>query len=253
MNSLGEQIKTKAFSIYSSLLPFRVKESIYQNTKLKVYKNGRKYEDGDKIIKSFDKYRCIFVHIPKTGGISIKRSLFNCYSPLPHFGVRDYQLIFGKEIFNEYFKFAFVRNPWSRVLSAYIYLKGIGCTKRDRQWSEINLRKYDNFNDFVLGWLSKKNIYSQIHFVPQSEFITDHQGNIQVDHIAHLENMTTEFEYLRTKINPKATLQHLNKSNKNKNHSKISYQEFYNLETKEKVADLYHTDINNFNYEFAQK
>ncbi len=239
-------MKDLALSVYNSRLPFKVRNSIYKNTKLKIYKYSRMFNNGDEILQCFDKYKCIFVHIPKTGGISIKQSLFNCYSPLPHFGVSDYRLIFGKAAFEEYFKFAFVRNPWCRVLSAYLFLKKGGCTTRDKQWSKIHLAKYNTFNDFALVWLNKINIYTQIHFIPQSHFIYDNEGKTQINHVAYFENIEKEFEYLRKIVNPNAQLQHLNKTSS----KKIRYQDYYTPQTRKIVADLYQKDISLLKYKF---
>lgn len=73
-------------------------------------------------LKPFDLYRCIFVHIPKAAGISMSRALFGNFAG-NHKSVETYQRIFSKKEFNSYFKFTFVRNPWDRLFSAYIYLK----------------------------------------------------------------------------------------------------------------------------------
>lgn len=43
------------------------------------------------------------------------------------------QLIFSQREFEDYFKFTFVRNPWDRLLSAFLFLKKGGANKVDRQ------------------------------------------------------------------------------------------------------------------------
>jgi len=54
----------------------------------------------------FDRYQCIFVHIPKTAGVSICRSLFENLAG-GHTTIAKYQIIFSKKEFDRYFKFTF--------------------------------------------------------------------------------------------------------------------------------------------------
>jgi hypothetical protein len=231
--------------IYNQIIPFKIRNSIYQQTKLKHYCNERKSLNGDQILKSFDKYKCIFIHIPKTGGISIKKSAFG-YSSLPHLTAADYRIIFNDKTYENYFTFAFVRNPWDRVFSAYRFLKKGGCTRRDRYWSEANLALYKDFESFVCQWLNYKNIYTHVHFIPQCEFICNAKGEIDVNFLGRFENLAEEFDKIMTKLDIKVELKHLNKT------SKISknYRDYYTEKTSAVVAKIYQRDIELFDYKF---
>ncbi len=55
---------------------------------------------------------CVFIHIPKTGGASIRHGLFHSDYEKPVFG----QIPPDWDV---YFKFAFVRNPYDRLVSAW--------------------------------------------------------------------------------------------------------------------------------------
>ncbi len=91
------------------------------------------------------------MHIPKTAGISVAESLFG-YLPY-HYTLSDYKLIYGRRTFRQYFKFAFVRNPFDRLFSAYRFLMKGGWNEGDRRWAEENIARYDSFAEFVERWL----------------------------------------------------------------------------------------------------
>lgn len=66
-------------------------------------------------------YKCIFVHIIKTGGTTIEGWLQNCdqwnlQSNMKHITARKAKLEYA-EYWDDYFKFSFIRNPYDRILS----------------------------------------------------------------------------------------------------------------------------------------
>lgn len=71
-------------------------------------------------LRPCDEMGCIFVHIPKAAGTSVAHGLFG--RGVGHKSIYEYRKIFGAD-FQEYFKFAVVRNPFSRVVSAYESLR----------------------------------------------------------------------------------------------------------------------------------
>ena len=93
-----------------------------------------------------DKYKCIFIHVPKVAGTSIERSIFETNKWLiGHVKASDYIRI-DKNKFESYFSFGFVRNPYDRVVSAYHYLKNGGGNENDENglviiYPNINILK----------------------------------------------------------------------------------------------------------------
>lgn len=192
----------------------------------------------------FDTLKCIYVHIPKTAGVSINKALFNNLGGI-HRKIKDYSLIFNKREFYSYYKFCFVRNPYERIASAYFFLKKGGMHKNDHKWFEENISQYSSFNDFVKEWINEKNIYKQIHFIPQFEFITIN-GKIMVDDFYKFEEMDKGFEEITKKLKLKnRTLPVLNKSSRNK----INYLEYYNEISIEKINKVYNKDFRLFEYQ----
>lgn len=197
---------------------------------------------GDFSLAPFDQNKCIFVHITKSAGTSIALTLFGA---LPyHYQAWQYRVFYGRKTYSNYFKFAFVRNPWDRLYSAFSYLKGGGWNDDDRQWSERHLAGIDDFNDFVLHWLSEDKLETHIHFWPQSDFICDRKGKPIIDYLAYFETIAEDFQVIASRIGCAQELTHTNASRR------LGYQEVYSPESIEKVAQLYKADIENFGYQF---
>ena len=126
-------------------------------------------------------HRCIFTHVPKTAGKSV-RYLFGLpefehdYKPDGRrieygFGNRRLFEFVNEKYFSEYFKFAFVRNPFDRIVSAYFYLENGGCNEVDKRFREEHLAPYKgDFGAFVED-LSR--LLTASHFQPQVVWVCD--------------------------------------------------------------------------------
>jgi len=192
-----------------------------------------------------DEHRCIFIHIPKAAGTSVTRTLFDCGSR--HVRYTEYEKA-NPHKFCDYFKFSFVRNPWSRLYSAYSFLKHGGMNKMDRQWAEAILCRYPDFDNFVKGWVNPENIRSWVHFFPQHYFICDDQLNLKMDYIGRFEQIDADMAVVQKKLS--MPVQPMSKANvTDKMDSDLS---IYTEETREIVRRVYAQDIELFHYEFGQ-
>ena len=199
------------------------------------------------------KHKCIFIHIPKTAGTSIESlGIFDDFQNLSNEKVGGHKTAievrneYSAE-FNDYFKFCFVRNPWSRLLSAYIYLKNGGGNVKDKEIAENLLSKYSNFDEFCIGLKNDNLITEIIHLKPQYEFIYDSEGNALVDYIGKLESIDNDFTIICNKISYTSALRHERKT-KHKH-----YSTYYTEKSKEIVASVYKKDIELFNYNFQRQ
>ena len=68
--------------------------------------------------RPWDEHRCIFIHIPRTGGGSVAEALFGGGGET-HAPLSAMQRHFEQEEFQAYFKFTFVRNPWDRLVCVF--------------------------------------------------------------------------------------------------------------------------------------
>jgi len=184
----------------------------------------------------------MFIHIPKTGGISARDALWGP-KIAPHISASAMRET-DPGAFRSNFKFAFVRNHWARFISAYEFLKKGGLNEKwDGQAAE-RVRQYKNItallksNDKVLNW---------VHFRPQWHWVCDHDGNLLVDFIGKTEEMEEglNFVALKTGVKPK-DLKKLN-ANPHKHYSK-----YFNKTSLGLFNERYSKDIEMFDYEYEE-
>jgi chondroitin 4-sulfotransferase 11 len=198
------------------------------------------------------KHKCIFVHIPKTGGSSIENVFLGKSVPPKyqysykkrkyHFKINEQHAFphemrrcYGITSWSEYFKFIIVRNPWERFVSYRFHMLNHNLLHKDI-----------SFNSFVNMFFDKnKNpIKKEKHramIEPCMSWITD-----DIDYIMRLESIDLEFNIVCDKIGiPRQKPPHIGKTNHK------HYTEYYNEETKQIIAEKYAKDIEHFGYGFG--
>jgi hypothetical protein len=183
---------------------------------------------------------CIFIHVPKCAGTSIKNSLFR-HKTHGHMPLWWYEQNFP-DFFNSAFKFAFVRDPLERAYSAYSYLRSNQKVARDQAAREMILR-FNDFDSFVRNWLCEENVTKQIHFAPQWQFLCDSLGQVRMDFIGRQESITTDFSYICTRLGIESSLQQHNVSPKQQE----SGPSFHHT-TVDKVHRIYERDYELLGY-----
>jgi hypothetical protein len=130
--------------------------------------------------------KTIFIHIPKTGGTSISLNLRKTKEfiklPHKHSGIKDV------ENYEDINTFAFVRNPYDRLVSAFFW------TIRYREEFALNKEKFSfleecdfNFEKFVLEILPRAETKRRVVFKPMHKYICDNKLNILVKHVGKFE------------------------------------------------------------------
>ncbi|MCC5915637.1 MAG: sulfotransferase family 2 domain-containing protein [Balneolaceae bacterium] len=200
--------------------------------------------DGDYTLEGFDRLQCIYVHIPKTAGIAINEALYGNYG-WAHRPVRHYKRIFGPLTYKKYFTFTFVRNPYTRLLSAFRFLKNGGFGEPDRRWAEKNIMQYDTVNDFVMEWLNEESMWSYPHFKPQYSFVCDISEKPEVDFIGKFENIDQDFDKVCSILGIENRLKVRNKGETDNS----NWREDFTNQSIEKVTELYRYDFKVFSYQ----
>ncbi len=185
----------------------------------------------------------IFVHIPKNAGIAVWNSLYDTNIEKGHKNLYHFKL-FNTELFNKFFKFTFVRNPYDRFVSAYKFLKKGGRSKADYNVYCRFIKKHRTFENFVHYIYENPDIIKKmLHFIPQVDFISDQTGKLlKIDYIGKIESIEHDYEYVADKLKANRNLKKIN-TTKHK-----PYQEYYNQNTYNLVLELYKNDFREFDY-----
>lgn len=142
-----------------------------------------------------------------------------------------------------YFKFIIVRNPWSRLLSAWQ-------DKAQMQWNakyefpQFRIQYFRQFHDKDFSFFVKNcKINRDPHLRPISDLV-DISG---IDFIGKLENLQEDLGIICDKIG----IPHEQLPRKNRTNHK-HYTEYYDNETRAIVAEKYAKDIEYFGYKFGK-
>ncbi|MGH7970661.1 MAG: sulfotransferase family protein [Limisphaerales bacterium] len=209
------------------------------------------------------RYQCLFIEVPKTGSSSIRALLGP--SPRPHrslwqtkYDLENYWTYYSgtgnrilaslylllpertrqriaSNIFNTYFKFGFVRNPWDRVVSLYERREG------------LQLREKMSFTEFA-HWIQLSSS-TCIHPLPhrnQLDWFVDPHGNVCADFIGRFENLAKDWAIIGARLGIRLPLPHANCNPRRTRH----YTEYYTPTTRQIIADRFRVDIEFFGYEF---
>jgi len=191
--------------------------------------------------------KMLFIHVPKTAGVSVQRSLFGRVLFF-HQSFRQFELAFTGSQLASLFKFTFVRNPWDRLVSGWTFLREGGYGEQDRAWFATHLARFPDFQSFVLNWVSREDVQrAYVHFRPQVDFVRSGRGNLQMDFIGRFENLACDFDRLSRLVGCAVPLQ---SHNRTRQRSSASYRECYTPGTADVVARVYRDDIRTFGYEF---
>ncbi|BDX04507.1 sulfotransferase family 2 domain-containing protein [Planctobacterium marinum] len=202
-----------------------------------------------------DSHRFIFVHVRKSGGTSIRDSVEKLSNPINkslgakvksrflklerdhrkyayrfHEDINTVKQLMPDETFKSYFKFAFVRNPWSRLASEYEYIR------RTPEHGRHAKLKQMEFSDFIKYQSRRKDAH-------QINMLTDKNGNLQLDFVGKFENLANDWKTVTDQLGiENIALPHRN------NAGIKNYDSYYTPETEKLVTRLWQRDIETFDY-----
>jgi hypothetical protein len=181
-------------------------------------------------------HKFIFIHIPKCAGMSVGRTLYDLVGDdkTNYEGFSIHHDEFDEEIWNEYFVFTFLRNPFDRLYSQYRYRDFL--YEHDFEYAVKNMKKlYEEHYNFIPNENKKGSLevvlnhYGEwIHLPAQKEFLQGKYSNQidkrpYIDFYGKYETLQQDFDYVCKKLGLHQTkLLHENKS---KNEKDLNYEQ----------------------------
>jgi chondroitin 4-sulfotransferase 11 len=193
-------------------------------------------------------YKCIFVHIPKVAGTSVKQVLGMPGSG--HFPWQFYANNFSDE-WHSYLIFSVVRNPWDRTVSAYTYArmeKSFWHDSRTAPHPDYEVLKNATFAECCEILVNRRELLKHESWFPQYSWIAGKRNEeivLVVPNILRCETLDHDFAGLCAKLGtPPIGLPRINASGHG------NYRDYYDDTTREQVAQVYAEDIRLFDYGF---
>tara|TARA_A100000164_G_scaffold58943_1_gene47513 strand:+ start:1321 stop:2049 length:729 start_codon:yes stop_codon:yes gene_type:complete len=155
-----------------------------------------------------------------------------------HMRAKEIKDFLGKELYNKSFVFAVARNPYTREVSRFKFVRNNKKHRCNKLFSN-----FKDFNDFVDFRYEK---YKQGENITQKSFLIDNKGNQIIDQYIKLENINKEFEEMIQKLGlpNNIELPHINKTR-----GKTNWSDYYSKESLKKIREVCSEDFEFFNYD----
>jgi Sulfotransferase family len=200
------------------------------------------------------RHRFVFIHVYKVAGTSMRRALerfcedrwkrraarvlsgrglYRPNLPPAHLTAREARDHVSQRVFDNYFTFAFVRNPWDWQVSLYHYMR-----KVETHHQHEVAKRLAGFDDYI-RWRVDEEVRLQ------KAFVVDERERVMVDFIGRMERIGEDFRHICRAVGlPPVRLPHQNRSGHR------DYRTYYNDHTRELVARAFAEDIALFGYTF---
>lgn len=233
--------------------------------------NTSKRIDYDFINESINfKLQCIFIAIPKTGSTSVRRQIRQkgiAWIPSPHLNIlqaRD--LIYphllrsslkknlsfpskniptdkdirsqSNQIFENFFKFSAVRNPWARAVSLYFRNETIQVKEK------ITFENFCEHHFFASDTCRHPTLHKN-----QLDWLLDEKGKSAMDFIYKVEDFNAITKEISRKTNGRVKLKD-KVLNRNQVSQSSTYRDLYSKRSEQIISDRFEKDIDTFKYTF---
>ena len=188
----------------------------------------------------------VFVHVPKAAGSSVNQALYGRF--MGHYTARDVAR-FGSPAVKALPRFAVVRDPWSRTVSAWRFARagvgqGEGVVAGMRDAARYDRPEFAGFERFVRDWLAHADLAAEDGvFQPQSRWLTDAGGRTIVDHVGRLEDLAPTIAWVEARTGRPLAIPHTNRSG-----DAVDWRALYTAETAAIVGRVYAGDARRLGY-----
>lgn len=203
------------------------------------------------------KHKAIFIHVPRTGGSSIEsQGIFSIEQGPTHDPIDVVAWQLRPERIDDYFCFAFVRNPFDWFVSLYHYFYSMGITHR-WYWNNKKVvqevKQFPDFRAFCREFSSLKcrgeYHYGVCHFLPQSHYLVGRSGKCELDFVGRFEQLLEDWGKVAVELGVSAKLPHVNASDRGAARG-ADYRSYYDDQSRALVEEYYAEDLQRFGYEF---
>jgi len=222
---------------------------------------------GEEFAVFLECYRAVYIDIAKVASSSLKAKLAVMLGlDLDKEGGNPHEVEFphppesghaGERLYPGLYTFAFVRNPWDRLVSCYrdkIQGEVEGFTRFSRSGVAHCLARFDTFSanmsfeEFVHAVALLPDAEADEHFRSRHNYVTNVWGAIAVDFVGRYENLESDFRHVAERIGlPTETrLPRLQA-----NPRFVSYTDYYTTVTRDIIATRFAQDIALFSYHFG--
>lgn len=199
----------------------------------------------------------VYIAIPKTGSTSIRERLRRWTDVTGDGDVQSftYHHVTGRRLnelfvkrgwkWEKYYKFTFVRNPFSKIVSQYFYMLKCADDPRIKKYNPQYYKKCvfvkehaKSFTDFI----KKEKWYHGMFDHDQTNWITN-----DFDYVGKMETLQQDFDNICADIGLPGMMLH--KSNTTRHDHYTSY---YDEESREIVERIFNKTIKQYNYTFGE-
>jgi hypothetical protein len=141
----------------------------------------------------------------------------------------------GSEKYDRYYKFAFVRNSWARVVSDYFW--------RQQLPKKRPILPFEEFVGNAQKLVTEKRYYEQEfgdHFIPQTQYTVD------VDDVFRFERFEEGIQEVAVQLGVETSSI---AAKEPKSHDR--YWEYYDKTSRSVIAEIYKEEIEQFGFEFG--
>jgi hypothetical protein len=212
--------------------------------------------------------RVLYYAIPKVACSSIMAACVDALEiPLPPdvwtpeaFQTRKWDDLFDRQSividgrstgrYRDYWSFAFVRNPWDRLVSCYAEKIRDGDAENFVNGVSKILLPFGtfkagmSFENFARAVVEIPDREAEPHFMSQHRFVVGKSGQLIVDFVGRFERLAADFAVVRRRISRPIELPHLLSS------ARGSYPSYYDATLAEIVGERYSDDAALFGYAF---
>lgn len=209
-------------------------------------------------------HRFIFIHVDKAAGTSLQEALQPHAEPLAESSLRKRLALLGPlcrvgglhravqfgehvgalavkrclpaAIYDGYHKFAFVRNPWDRLVSRYHYLMKNTAHRHSRIVAAMS-----GFSEYA-RWEMTRN-KPLLH---QHNYVCDADGRLIVDFVGRFESLHEDFAQVSARLGLEMALPHLNSTQRK------TYHGYYDKALRDEVGRFFARDVELFGYAFGE-